>query len=325
MKDTQFATITGSRGAAKRSSSRVSSSLSPGAAPMCTGTGSVGVETRADTVSAPGTVDDWEAEGGAVPGVTPLDLRSAPQAPAGPWEPKGERWDFRMVRDVLTRHGYREGDLGIADGWTIGPNMWDVMMMRVQGRDVFRPHGRARDAWDDAMRAYGTALETETGMTVVRRNAHCIVVNVDVPAGLRVTARVRRVGPLDDFTTTVTFDGYDGIGGTVVFDGVLWPHWNGFGWPHFWAVWVTGQGGVEEERSEVAPPLDRVTFRGRPGTEAVRCGWWSAAAGSVWSTEPARLLPLTGMRTGGRLVGARPWARSRRDSQPEDRLLVSSS
>ncbi|WP_406515243.1 hypothetical protein OH809_15505 [Streptomyces sp. NBC_00873] len=63
------------------------------------------------------------------------------------------------------------------------------------------------------------------------------------------------------------------------------------------------------------PTLDRVTFRGCPGTEAVRCRWGSAAAGSVCSTEPARLLPLTGMRTGGRLVGARPWARGSQDCQ----------
>lgn len=26
----------------------------------------------------------------------------------------------------------------------------------------------------------------------------------------------------------------------TVFGGVFWPHWNGFTWPHFWAVWVTG-------------------------------------------------------------------------------------
>lgn len=68
------------------------------------------------------------------------------------------------------------------------------------------------------------------------------------------------------------------------------------------AVWVARQGGVSEERSAVAPPLDRVTFRECPGMEPVRCGWRSAEAGSVWSTEPARLLLLTGIRTGGRLV-----------------------
>ncbi|MDV5143268.1 hypothetical protein R1T08_02815 [Streptomyces sp. SBC-4] len=172
-------------------------------------------DTPADTVSDPGAVDTWDGEGGAVPGTAPRGIRSAPQAPAGPWEPKGERWDFRMVRDMLTRHGFVAGDLDGVDGWTVGPNMWDVMIMRLQSNRPFRPRGRAGDAWDDAMRAYGAAVEAETGMAVVRRNAHCIVVKVDVPAGLRITARARRVGPLDDFTTAVAFDGYDGIGGTV--------------------------------------------------------------------------------------------------------------
>lgn len=55
-----------------------------------------------------------------------------------------------------------------------------------------------------------------------------------------------------------------------VFDGVFWPHWNGFYWPHFWAVWVTSQGGAGEERFGVAPLLDRVTFRRCLEGEAIR-------------------------------------------------------
>ncbi len=42
---------------------------------------------------------------------------------------------------------------------------------------------------------------------------------------------------------------------SVVFDGMFWPHQNGFGWPHSWAMWVIVSGGVGKERFGLAPPL----------------------------------------------------------------------
>ncbi|MFI1890497.1 DUF3560 domain-containing protein [Streptomyces jumonjinensis] len=133
------------------------------------------------------------------------------------WAPAldGERWDYAAVRRVLVRGGLAEGELGERDGWHVGPDMWDVMITRVQGSHYFRPRGEsARRSWDDALDAYRAAVEA-AGMTVVRRNAHCVVVRVPVPAELRVTARARRTADLSDFTTVVEFEGFGDIGGTV--------------------------------------------------------------------------------------------------------------
>ncbi|MER5358519.1 DUF3560 domain-containing protein [Streptomyces sp. NPDC002785] len=139
-----------------------------------------------------------------------------PREPAAQWVPvpDGERWDFARVRQVLARRDLAEGDLGVCNGWQVGPDMWDVMITRVQAGSPFRPRGKAREKWDAAFRAYGEAVEA-AGMAVVRRNAHCVVVRVPVPAELQPIARARRIGSLDSSTTSVAFDGFDTIGETV--------------------------------------------------------------------------------------------------------------
>lgn len=43
--------------------------------------------------------------------------------------------------------------------------------------------------------------------------------------------------------------------GTGFFDGMVWPHQNGFEWSHFWAIRVIGSSSVGEERFGLAPPL----------------------------------------------------------------------
>ena len=88
------------------------------------------------------------------------------------------------------------------------------------------------------------------------RGAHCSGPPLGEP---RLLARGRRPGPLH------------------VFDGVCWPHWNGFAWPHFWAVWVMARGGAGEERYEVAPPprsgdVSRVSWGGGDQVRTVACG-----------------------------------------------------
>ncbi|MEW1551461.1 DUF3560 domain-containing protein [Streptomyces tsukubensis] len=169
------------------------------------------------TVTNPGADDSpAPADVPAAPPAGPAtDAPAEPAADVPEWAPApgAERWDFAAVRRVLVREGLVEGELGERDGWQIGPDMWDVRIMRVQGSDCFRPRGAAaRGSWDEALDAYRAAVEA-AGMTVVRRNAHCVVVRV--ADELRVTARARRTAELEDFTTTVTFDGYEGIGGTV--------------------------------------------------------------------------------------------------------------
>ncbi|MGV9315160.1 DUF3560 domain-containing protein [Streptomyces sp. NPDC003691] len=172
-----------------------------------------------ETVTNPGAADapapaDVPA---APPAVPATDAPAEPAADVPEWSPApdGERWDYAAVRRVLVCKGLAEGELGERDGWQIGPDMWDVRIMRVQGSDCFRPRGAAaRGSWDEALDAYRAAVEA-AGMTVVRRNAHCLVVRVPVPAELRFTARARRTADLSDFTTVVEFDGFEAIGGTV--------------------------------------------------------------------------------------------------------------
>lgn len=192
------------------------------APPASSGGGAVATEEEAP---APGGVGGISPEldactpKGDVPAFAPNptgDPGSADTSAGAPWAPApdGERWDFALVRQALTRRGLTAGDFGGPDGWNIGPDMWDVMVTRVQAGSPYRPRGKARETWDGALRTYAEAVEA-AGATVVRRNHHCVVVRVPVPAELRTTARARRVGALDDFTTAITFDGYDGIGGTV--------------------------------------------------------------------------------------------------------------
>ncbi|MFE4496055.1 DNA cytosine methyltransferase [Streptomyces niveus] len=192
------------------------------APPASSGGGAVATEEEAP---APGGVGGISPEldactpKGDAPAFAPNptgDPSAADTSAGTPWvpAPNGERWDFAWVRHALTRRGLTAGDFGGPDGWNIGPDMWDVMITRVQAGSPFRPRGQARETWDGALRTYAEAVES-AGATVVRRNHHCVVVRVPVPAELRTVARARRVGALDDFTTAVTFDGYDGIGGTV--------------------------------------------------------------------------------------------------------------
>lgn len=169
------------------------------------------------------TADAREGEGGAVRPITGEHQDAATGArgtgadPGAGWAPApdGQRWDFALVREALAARGLPEGEFGEADGWHVGPDMWNVMITRVQGSDAFRPRGtRARQEWDAALLSYVDAVES-AGMEVVRRNAHCVVVRVEVPAELMFTARARRVGALDEFATAVEFEGWPGIGGTV--------------------------------------------------------------------------------------------------------------
>ena len=197
------------------------------AAPAVAEPAAVDVEPKPqDVTTEADPAEVWEEEGGAAPVATEADHQADDSATGEEpreigesrrpgWAPaaNGERWDIALVRETLAARGLPGGEDG--DGWRVGPDMWNVMITRVQGSDYFRPRGtRARQEWDAALLAYAEAVEGAQGLELVRRNAHCVVVRVDVPVALMFTARARRVGGLDEFTTAVEFEGW-GIGGTV--------------------------------------------------------------------------------------------------------------
>ena len=159
---------------------------------------------------------DTPDPGTGAPAKTPAEATD-PAGDAPEWAPApgAEHWNYAYLRHALGRLGLPEGEFGERDGWQLGPDGWDVMIRHVQAGSIWRPRGsRARETWEAAFRSYEAAAEA-AGFAAVRRKQHGIVVHVPVPAELRVTARARRVGPIDSFTTSVTFDGWDGIGGTV--------------------------------------------------------------------------------------------------------------
>ena len=197
--------------------------------------------------------------------------RQIGEGSARPWAPApdGERWDIALVRETLTARGLPE--FGESDGWHVGPDMWNVMITRVQGSDISRPRGtRAREKWDAALPAYVDAVEG-AGLELVRRNKHCVVVRVGVPDALMFTARARRTGGLDEFTTAVEFEGWPGIGGTVELRSA------GPGASAYVVRDHTGRTGTRPRAEEpprghriaravVRPAQPRPVHRGRPGT-----------------------------------------------------------
>ncbi len=174
-----------------------------------------GVPAVGDHGPSAGTAGAREAATLAAPKSNLSGARQEGEGPARLWAPApdGERWDIALVRETLTARGLPE--YGESDGWHVGPDMWNVMITRVQGSDLSRPRGtRAREKWDAALSAYLAAVEG-AGLELVRRNKHCVVVRVGVPDALMFAARARRTGALDEFTTAVEFEGWPGIGGTV--------------------------------------------------------------------------------------------------------------
>ncbi|MEV6682203.1 hypothetical protein AB0N09_35885 [Streptomyces erythrochromogenes] len=135
---------------------------------------------------------------------TEVDAESA----AG-WQPHAgsPRWDIRYVRSVMGRL-FTEGSMRDGtDGWQVHADGWGVSIQRVQGSHITQPRaGRQRDVWDAALAEY-LAHAVRSGLRLVRKNAHCIVVSVHVPSQPQTLATIAHTGVLGDFTKAIAFDG----------------------------------------------------------------------------------------------------------------------
>jgi len=146
---------------------------------------------------------------------TPDEQQQAGAAPFTP-HPGAPRWYVREVVRIMSLLSAPPTDES-ADGWHVFP--WDdgVAVQRIQDqRHHLRPGraGRVRDRWDEAIRADRAHLAAH-GLEIVLAGSSQTVVRVPAPAAAQTVARLRRTGPVEEFARSVTFEGYDQVGGTV--------------------------------------------------------------------------------------------------------------
>lgn len=125
--------------------------------------------------------------------------------------PGAERWDLRLARTVLAGTELSSLDEG-ADGvgYSVGPDGSRVCVVWSQGGRLSLPRAgsAARAQWDDALDRIEAALDRSADFADVQRNRYRVSARAIVPQTAQTTARMRRVGALDEFRRAVRFDNH---------------------------------------------------------------------------------------------------------------------
>lgn len=135
--------------------------------------------------------------------------------------PGAERWDLRLVRTVLADSELPAlGENAAGAGYGVGPDGWRVCVTWNQDGSLLPRAGTAaRARWDDALDRIAAALTGSAAFSDVRRNRYRVSAQAITPLTAQTTARMRRVGTLDEFRRAVRFDGHrtPAVGGMLTF------------------------------------------------------------------------------------------------------------
>ncbi|MFB8236115.1 hypothetical protein ACFC58_06145 [Kitasatospora purpeofusca] len=138
-------------------------------------------------------------------------------APAFRPAPGAKSWDVRAVERVMAELSPAPAD-DTAEGWHVARWGEGVAVQRIMGGHYLRPSraGAARDEWDGLIRGDREHLAAH-GLEILRPGSSQTLVRMPLPPTPQTVARLRRVGPPEEFRRSVSFDGWPEVGGMLQF------------------------------------------------------------------------------------------------------------